>query len=421
MLIKVWEIVLRFWDVLGDMAPYLLFGFFMAGVLSVMIKAETVERHLGGRGIWPVFKASAFGVPLPLCSCGVIPVAASLRKHGASRGATTSFLISTPQTGVDSVFVTFSLLGPVVAIFRPLAAFLSGIIGGAAVSLSHDTDKPGSGEDAKCEDECCNGDESKGKLSRIFRYGFVTLPRDISRSLIVGLAIAGTIAVFVPKDFFAGTLGQGLAGILVLMALGIPIYVCATASVPVVAALILKGASPGAGIAFLMTGPATNAATIATVWNVMGKKTAIIYLATVALSALGSGLLLDAVVGSIGTGKEMVAGIMFPMPVKVAAGIVLLGVLAPGLYASFRKRRSRERSPGKREQPEVLEIRGMTCEHCAGTVRRAIAESAGVQAAEVNLASGTAEVRGQGYDIVAIRNSIEELGYKVTIRKTAGE
>ena len=124
------------WAVFGAMAPYLLLGFVVAGLLSVVISPEFVERHLGGRGIWPVIKASAFGVPLPLCSCGVIPVAASLRRHGASKGATTAFLISTPQTGVDSIMVTFSLLGPVYAVFRPVVALISGVFGGAVVTAS---------------------------------------------------------------------------------------------------------------------------------------------------------------------------------------------------------------------------------------------------------------------------------------------
>ncbi len=130
------NVVWGFWLVLGEMAPYLLFGFFVAGVLSVFISPELVERHLGGGGIWPVIKASAFGVPLPLCSCGVIPVATSIRRHGASRAATTAFLISTPQTGVDSILATFSLLGPVFAIYRPLAALVSGMLGGIVVAAS---------------------------------------------------------------------------------------------------------------------------------------------------------------------------------------------------------------------------------------------------------------------------------------------
>ena len=129
------KVIYEFWGTFSDMAPYLLFGFFIAGLLSVFVSPEKVERHLGGNGIWPVLKASVFGVPLPLCSCGVIPVATSLRRHGASRGATTAFLLSTPQTGVDSIMVTFSLLGPVFAIFRPLAAFVTGTVGGVLVNI----------------------------------------------------------------------------------------------------------------------------------------------------------------------------------------------------------------------------------------------------------------------------------------------
>ncbi len=128
------EILLKTWETLVEMSPFLLFGFLVAGILYVFIRPELVERHLGGRGILQVVKASLLGVPLPLCSCGVIPVSASLRRHGAGRGATTSFLISTPQTGVDSIMVTLSLLGPVFAIFRPLFAFVSGIFGGAVVN-----------------------------------------------------------------------------------------------------------------------------------------------------------------------------------------------------------------------------------------------------------------------------------------------
>jgi len=265
MLEGIWGAIVEFWRVLGEMSPYLLFGFLVAGVLSVVVRPETVERHLGGHGLWPIVKASAFGVPLPLCSCGVIPVAASLRKHGASRGATTSFLISTPQTGVDSIFVTLSLLGPVVAIFRPIAALVSGVIGGSVVSLSQGDDVSSSRAEEKCQDVCCTGDTGRGKFLRILSYGFVTLPRDIARAIIVGLALAGIISVLVPSDFFAGALGQGITGMLVMMAFGIPVYVCATASVPIAAALIAKGASPGAAIVFLMTGPATNAAAIATI------------------------------------------------------------------------------------------------------------------------------------------------------------
>jgi len=135
------SIMVDFWGTVAEMSPYLLFGFFMAGFLSVFVSQRLVERHLGGRGLWPLLKASLFGVPLPLCSCGVIPVSMSLRKHGASKGATISFLLSTPQTGMDSIFLTLSLLGPLFAIFRPLAALVTGLVGGGLVDVLGQTGK----------------------------------------------------------------------------------------------------------------------------------------------------------------------------------------------------------------------------------------------------------------------------------------
>ena len=220
-----------FWAVLSEMAPYLLLGFFAAGLLSVLISPELVERHLGGRGLAPVLKAAAFGVPMPLCSCGVIPVAASLRRHGASRGATTAFLIATPQDGVDSILVTLSLLGPVFAIFRPLVALVSGLLGGSLVSaLASEGQDAGSAAE-KCRDACC-APQRQGRLYRVFAYGFGALPRDIGRALLAGLVIAAGISALVPPESLAPYLGGGVVAMLVMMLVGIPVYVCATASVP---------------------------------------------------------------------------------------------------------------------------------------------------------------------------------------------
>ena len=263
----------EFWHVLGDMAPYLLFGFFAAGFLSVLIAAEQVDRHLGGTGLWSVVKATVFGIPLPLCSCSVIPVAASLARHGASRGATAAFLLSTPQTGVDSILVTFSLLGVVFAVFRPLAAFVVGVVGGTLVSLfgAAGGEAP-RGEAVSCHEACCAAGGQRSTVARALAYGFITLPRDIGRSLLAGLVIAGLIAAFVPREIFEGALGTGPLAMGAMMLLGLPLYVCATASVPIAAALIAKGVSPGAALVFLMTGPATNAAAIATVWRVLGRR-----------------------------------------------------------------------------------------------------------------------------------------------------
>jgi uncharacterized membrane protein YraQ (UPF0718 family) len=326
--------VVDFWATVAEMSPYLLFGFFVAGLLSVLVSRRMVERHLGGSGTLPLFKAALFGIPLPLCSCGVIPVSMSLHRHGAGKGATLSFLLSTPQTGVDSILVTYSLLGPVFAVFRPLAALVTGIVGGVLVNLF--------GQKDLTPAEAANGGEEDAavvtcqqKLLNGLKYGFLTLPRDIGKPLLLGLVVAAVISAFVPDDFFAGYLGTGLPAMLLMMVVGIPIYVCASASVPVAAALILKGLSPGAALVFLMTGPATNAAGLATIWNTLGRRTAILYLLTVAGCALAGGFLLDSIIHVVSIGVASHVHDMGPSLLQHISAVVLLAVLG---YAHLTRR-----------------------------------------------------------------------------------
>jgi uncharacterized membrane protein YraQ (UPF0718 family) len=321
------SIAMGFWNTVLEMSPYLLFGFFMAGLLSVLVSKQLVEKHLGGRGIWPVIKASLFGVPLPLCSCSVIPVTMSLRKHGASRGAAVSFLLSTPQTGVDSIFVTYALLGPVFAIFRPVAAFVTGIVGGVMVNLFGDSLENSSQQNQNCTDECCSCEHKSNPVTRMFRYGFITLPRDIGRAMLLGLVIAAFISALIPDGFFAEKLGTGIFPMLVMMLFGIPMYVCATASIPIAAALMLKGVTPGAALVFLMTGPATNAASIVLIWKIMGRATALTYLAAVAGCALLSGILLDYIFSGITLAHTAHHGWMMPRNIEYVSAVALFIVL----------------------------------------------------------------------------------------------
>jgi len=398
-----------FWSTFTQMSPYLLFGFLVAGLLSILVPPSLVERHLGGRGIWPVVKSSLFGVPLPLCSCGVIPVAASLRRHGASKGATTAFLLSTPQTGVDSILVTYSLMGMVIAVFRPIAAFVSGLIGGAAVILfdaEELDDYP-----MQCEGACCVENPKRGRIASVLHYGFVTLPRDIAKALVAGVAVAAVIAAVVPNDFLAGRLGTGVVGMLVMMAVGIPMYVCATASVPIAAALIAKGASPGAALVFLMTGPATNAATIMTVWKIMGKRTAIVYLATVALTSLAGGMILDEFFpGAILSGGPAHSHEMGARVFDTVAAFALLAVLGAAMWPAKRKAEPEDKEG---RMKATFLVGGMKCSHCTDAVERALGECAGVEKATVDLKTGTATVVGSGFDEKALRAKVEGLGYTV--------
>lgn len=329
-------IIVDFWNTVAEMSPYLLFGFFVAGILSVFVSQRLVEKHLGGRGVWPLLKASLFGVPLPLCSCGVIPVSMSLHKHGASKGATVSFLLSTPQTGMDSIFVTLSLLGPVFAIFRPLAALVTGFVGGGLVNVFNQNQEDANRSPEECSDECCTDDKKTIRIIKGLKYGFVTLPKDIGKAMLAGLIIAAFISALVPDGYFAEKLGTGIFAMVVMMLLGIPVYVCATASVPVAASLILKGLTPGAALVFLMTGPATNAASFLTIWKALGRTTAIIYLATVAGCALLGGILLDYIAAGIEIEIATRPGWMLPNVVKYISAVVLLGILG---FAILSKRK----------------------------------------------------------------------------------
>jgi len=320
------------------MAPYLLFGFVAAGIISVLVAPEQVRRHLGGHGLWPVIKAALFGVPLPLCSCSVIPVMVSLLKHGASRGAATAFLLSTPQTGVDSMIVTYGMLGPVFAIVRPLAAFIAGVLGGSAVALVEGKD--GAGTQTPCTDECCT-QTNGNRFVRMLRFAFVTLPRDLAWPLIVGLTIAGVIAALTPDDYFAGALGTGIVPMLVMLAVGIPLYVCSTASVPIAVALLQKGLSPGAALVFLIAGAGTNAAGVAAVWKIMGVRTTVIYLVSVAVTALAAGGATDALIGVFHAhGMTGVScGWETPAWIEVSATVVLCGMLGWALLRPWWQRR----------------------------------------------------------------------------------
>ncbi|MBA4386649.1 MAG: hypothetical protein C0404_01640 [Verrucomicrobia bacterium] len=404
----IYRVLLETWKTLAEMAPYLLLGFAVAGILSVLVSPEKIEKHLGGRGFLPVLKAAIFGVPLPLCSCGVIPVAASLRRHGSSKGATLSFLLSTPQTGVDSIFVTYALLGPVFAVFRPIVAFITGLVGGSLMDIvqteEEHKESPSSGAG---KDACCSQEKKQSALLRIIDYGFVILPRDIAGPMAVGLVLAGLLGAVVPHDFFAGSLGTGFTAMLVMMLIGIPLYVCATASVPIAAALISAGVSPGAALVFLITGPATNTATIVTVWKVLGRKATAVYLGTIAITALAAGYTLDLLFTVSGIQAQDLACCNHTSAFGSASAVLLLGILGYGLL-----RPSAARGDSKQEDhEEVLQVTGMTCSHCAGSVKRALGECKGVESVDVDQKSGRVTVIGRDVSRLDLIKAVESLGF----------
>ena len=433
------SIVTASWSMIVEMAPYLLFGFTVAGLLSVLISPRWVERHLGDRGLGQVFKASLFGVPLPLCSCGVIPVGASLRQHGAGKGATTAFMLSTPQTGVDSIAVTYALLGPFLAVVRPVAALLTGFLGGSLVYLLDRNDDDQPAEDvpaAACSSgsDCCEEDEAP-RQKTIFDglyYGLVTLPRDIGRALIVGILLSGVISALIEPRALEAYLGGGIWPMLVAMAVGIPLYVCATASTPIALSLIHAGLSPGAALVFLITGPATNAATLTTLWRVLGRRSVVIFLVSVAVGALVTGFAVDALVASEIVGPSaMVPAAISGMEahehhgegggvgwwIQQASAVLLILLLVNALWPQPQPmgRGDLEMKTMPGVDTIELAVTGMRCNGCVESVTRALNECEGVEDTTVDLAAGRASVCGSGFDRSLLAEKIRALGFEVEV------
>lgn len=416
------SIVRESWSVLGEMAPYLLFGFLVAGVLSICISPDFVQRHLGGRGFASVLKAALFGVPLPLCSCGVIPVAASFHRHGASRAATTSFLLSTPQTGVDSIAITYALLGTVFAVFRPAVALATGLLGGLLVMLFAQPEGNDAGSKSPdCTEACCTGRGRRNLIWRVIHYGFVVLPRDIGVALLVGVLIAGLIGALVPPNQWQPYLGRGILSIVLMMALGAPLYVCASASVPIAAGLMHAGASPGAALAFLIAGPATNAATIATIWKLLGSRTAVLYLLTIAVSAIAGGLTLDWLVPAMETAMPHMAAHSHEAMAGSWLGafwaVSLLAILAYSYVAKPHLEAEDVLNTEDQQSSERMElaIEGMTCNHCAAAVTRALTQCRGVASVQVDLATGRATVAGGELDAEQLIAAVAVIGYSAEV------
>lgn len=411
------ETIAESWLLLGEMAPYLVFGFAIAGSLSVFMSTKLVERHLSGKGLWPVAKASLLGVPLPLCSCSVIPVSISIRQQGASRGATVAFLLSTPQTGVDSIAVTWGLLSPVFALFRAVAALVTGLLGGALVeAMVTETDSSG---DLHPEVQGAQfpAKPLRERLGAGLRHALITLPRDIGTSVLIGILIAGLISVLVPAGSLGTYLGGGIVSILIMMGAGVPVYVCATASVPIAVGFMHAGASAGSAMAFLIAGPATNAVTITTVWKILGKRTALIYLLTVAASAIGFGLLLDLAVPADMLVLQPASNHLHEATWWYSnfAAILLLAML---ILPHVERQKMDISEPASNVVEElIISVTGLTCKNCAATLGKRLEKCAGVLAVNVVVETGIVTVSGNDFDKVEILNASGQAGYPATEMK----
>lgn len=394
----------------NEMAIYLLFGFFLGGVIYAFLPQNKIKQAIGKKGLFSSLKSSLLGVPLPICSCGVVPTALSIKERGASRGAVISFLISTPQTGVDSIAATYSLMGPIFAIFRPLVAFLTGVIGGTVTDLANN-DSVAEGIENKVNDEKLNFVE---KCKKAYKYGFHQLLADIAKWIVIGLFLGGLITVLIPDNFFTQYISSPVISYIAVLAISIPLYVCATGSIPIATALLLKGLSPGAAFVFLMAGPATNATSLIVLFNTLGKKDTIIYLITIVVGSILGGIFFDILLfdSFVNAFKEMhhVYNGLFAI-LKQLSSLILAYYLLKALFF-----KEKEKEVMKNEKSIVFEVSGMTCNHCKMNVLNTATEIEGVLKADVNLDSGELILEGN-FDKKTLISAIENKGYKVVNSK----
>ncbi|MDE5608677.1 MAG: permease [Muribaculaceae bacterium] len=399
---------------LNEMSPYILLGFLIAGLMHAFISRKTLARHLSGNDWRTVVKSALIGVPLPLCSCGVLPTAIAMKRSGASKGATTSFLIATPQTGVDSISATWSLLGPAFAIVRPLAALTTAVFGGVVVGK---TDKAAEEESASEGGYMLVDDDRPSewfaRLTTALRYGFVDLVGSIGGWLVAGLIIAALITVYVPDDFFAILGNRPLLSMIAVLIIAIPMYVCATGSIPIAMSLMLKGLSPGTALVLLMAGPAANFASFTLISREMGRKSATVYLASIVVGAMAFGLAIDYLVPAEWFKLKAVSAHCCHSasfsPFATGCSVILVGLL---LY-SFGKRYFKFNTPNQvGNMTKEYVIKGMNCAHCQAAVAKSIRNVPGVENVDVNLSTKKATVTGE-HNPEDIVNAVTEAGFEV--------
>lgn len=406
------------WHLTLEMAPYLMLGFLFAGILHVWFPQHKVNRFMGQHNFRSVVNASLIGVPLPLCSCGVIPAGISFYKNGASKGSAVSFMTSTPQTGVDSILVTWSMLGLPMALIRPVVAMITGISGGWWVNRKNNSTvitKPLQTETQQ---------RVKGnKLVAMLRYAFIDFMADIVKWLALGLLLAALIAVLVPDDFFGQYMTNKFYEYFFVLIASIPLYVCATASVPIAAVLILKGISPGAALVFLMAGPATNAATITVMAQSLGRLTFIKYLTTIVAGAVTSGLIIDYLLPANWFAIEKALGHnnhqMLPQWLSWSSAIILITLILYHimniLHRFFKKNKFdyRRVTDGEVLTNPDLYIEGMDCKHCKMNIEKHLQQLNTIEVVEANEKTGYVSVTGENVEIDKVKEQVKNLGYKL--------
>jgi len=387
---------------------------FVSGLISIFVDKNIVMKQIGPKNFTSILKSTLFGIPLPLCSCGVIPVAATLRESGASKGSTASFLVSTPQTGIDSIFLTYGMLGPIFALFRPLAALVSGVFSGMVINKLDDETH----HHSKSSQDISKNISPGERILSGFRYGFLTLPADIVVPLFQGLIVAAAIAIFIPPDIIAEYfISKSFVLYLLMLLVSLPMYVCATASIPIAVALMAKGISAGAAFVFLMAGPATNASSIAVIRNILGKKTLMYYLLLISITAIISGIILDkfftvSPISITNLSHEHHTDGLVSLVFTILFILILVNSYIYKLKDGIIKS-TNNISLDLSDTDLQFKVNGMTCSHCKESVESVIRSFKSVINTTINLSTGDVLIKGSELDEAAIKEKITSIGFTV--------
>lgn len=407
------------WQILCELAPWLLLGMLLSGLLHAFLPSDFIRREF--RGVAGTIKAVLLGVPLPLCSCGVVPAGIGLKNQGASDGASVGFLISTPQTGIDSILVSASFFGWPFAIFKMMVAAITGVVGGLLADLPSGTDTQASNEfttsvdnaDETQQSACASVDSTcQPWWRKVWDHGFEIL-QSIWIWLIIGMLLSAAISVWVPTSWLAGISGLGIfPAMLLMLAISIPMYVCATASVPIAAALVQGGLDPATALVFLMAGPATNVATIGAIRNRFGNRTTMTYLITlIAGSMLGAWLFSTLVSASVS--KEPIHLHHHVNWFSQLCAIALLTMIGWCAWKQFGKKGLAANSLSGSSQPVTqIGVGGMHCQSCVTRLEKALNRVANIEAVQVDLAAETITVQGD-VPLPELHQTITDAGFSV--------